>query len=325
MEGGETLERLTPVDQRTDRSHPRVNILAAGVAGGESTTGGGTFAPVDRQNANTSSNNSRPRSSWGSGHDVSGSLGGDDDGDNPGSSSAAKYLIPGWIGRNAKRPNSDALEGGRGKDAASRDCDAGVTSEQVAGRRVSGNGISGAPGQPSNDGGKRGAHAHRTHDPLVTSLLAAAMASRHTVVRSPASASWGRGRGELGGTPGGRGNDNDDACILFDPPSISNGLKGLSTQEIDRLLLGVDATTVGSKTCWRNTPQALEWSQLLGDKGENVSGWASGSFQIHPTLGAGKTKPWRGGKEGGRAFEKMRKVIRAPRTAKELPPSLRNR
>lgn len=111
-------------------------------------------------------------------------------------------------------------------------------------------------------------------------------------------------------------SDNDKA--LFDPPSIRNGLSGLSMQEVDQLLLRVETAIAGSKTVWR-APGDLERSQFWGKTTENAS--ERSSLCPVPSSGDREVEC----ESGKGVYGKMRRVIRTPNCAKGPPPNKKNR
>lgn len=249
VEGGEVLERLTPLDLRTDPSHPRVDLAGPLPAGKKM--------------------NLTPQSDF-----------------------SDLYFPFVWTPQTTTS-NPCSLD---------RKNDQGRVTGDEAGLDEVGRTGGAAKASQSDDGS--GALSHRPDH------LAIATATATTPKAPPAATSfaqWGQGIQHPG----------DDA-IRFDPPSIRNGLKGLSTQAVDKVLLGVETAAAGSRSCWC-TPRALECSQVPGKTVDTGSG---GSDLFQAAACGEENSDMRA---GSRARETMRRVIRAPRIAQGLSLNRRNR
>lgn len=254
VEGGEVLERLTPVEPRTDPSHPRVDLAGS--------------SPADKK-ANLV----------------------------PGCAVSDRHFPFVWTEKTkVSNPRSLGEQHGEGHaasdDAELQEVGRGAGGIATAGQADDGSGI-----------------LSRRCDPIAIATATATAAS-HGQIAPAVTSSAQSGRGIIG-----RPADN---ATLFDPPSIRNGLKGLSTQAVDRILLGVEHAAAGSKSCWR-TPRALECSQVLGKTGDTISD-GSASFQV--SAGAEKNTDM---KAESVMLQNMRRVIRAPKSARGLPLNRRNR
>lgn len=55
---------------------------------------------------------------------------------------------------------------------------------------------------------------------------------------------------------------NEEVVTRFDPPSVRNGLAGLTTTQVDSVLLRVDGATPGSQSCWKPTEKGGSFLEL---------------------------------------------------------------
>ncbi|CAM9202859.1 unnamed protein product [Ectocarpus fasciculatus] len=73
------------------------------------------------------------------------------------------------------------------------------------------------------------------------------------------------------------------AC--FDPPSVRNGLAGLTADEVDKVLLRVEASTPGAVSCWKSPANSRRGPQSCGTERltPSAAGWEStaGAQQRH--------------------------------------------
>lgn len=121
----------------------------------------------------------------------------------------------------------------------------------------------------------------------------------------------------------------------FDPPSVRNGLKGLTMEHVDEILLRVEKSLPGSKTCWksperarggamRSTTEAEEVLRLgTMDRKRRVRTRFASASVYDETIGSSVASEWDDQSALWR-WERMRRVIRTPVTARQLSASRKN-
>lgn len=145
----------------------------------------------------------------------------------------------------------------------------------------------------------------------------------------------------------------NDTC--FDPPSVRNGLTGLTTAQVDEVLLRVEASTPGARSCWKSPVKGEREVQGGGGGGatshtdgcvgmkeqqrrqeQSARGGSNGGERHAGTMTRARESGGGGGGEAQQTtgnqqertrtpWEEIRRVIRTPRSGIPPPPDSRNR
>lgn len=115
----------------------------------------------------------------------------------------------------------------------------------------------------------------------------------------------------------------------FDPPSVRNGLKGLTMEHVDEILLRVEKSLPGSKTCWKSPERArggvmrrtteAEAVLRLGtmDRKRRMRTRLAPASEYDEMIASSEASEWEDQSALSR-WERMRRVIRTPVTARQL-------